>query len=57
MGYSFSKVQQFPKIIMVLNNNNFEVLPYLLHLCELYCKTAVKQTYPFLKTVGLVVPI
>ena len=29
---------------MIFNNNQFEFLPYLLHLCALYCKTAVKQS-------------
>ena len=34
------QVQQFLKIIMIFKNNHFEFLPYLLHLCALYCKTA-----------------
>ena len=29
------------KIVMIFNNKHFESLPYLLHLCALYCKTAV----------------
>ena len=24
---------------MIFNNNHFEFLPYLLHLCALYCKS------------------
>ena len=35
------QVQQFLKIIMIFNNNPIDFLPYLLHLCALYCKTAV----------------
>ena len=36
------KVVQFPKIIMIFNNNHFEFLPNLLQLGALYCETAVK---------------
>ena len=37
------QVQQFLKIIMIFNNSHFESLPYLLHLCALNCKTAVRE--------------
>ena len=28
-------------MIKIFDNNHFECLPYLLHLCALYCETAV----------------